>query len=66
MKINSKWSYVLTGVNVMIALFGAIFHSGMLLSLGITFTFWNWIVAEINRRLEDESIRKSSTTETEE
>ena len=61
MKIDSKWSYVITGVNVMIALFGAIFHSGSLLALGIVFTIWNWVVAEVNRRIEDESIRKSVT-----
>ena len=45
----------------MIALFGAIFHSGSLLALGIVFTIWNWVVAEVNRRIEDESIRKSVT-----
>jgi hypothetical protein len=70
MKIESKWSYVLTGVNVSIAMLGAIIHSLPLLLMGGIFGFLNWVAAELNRSLEDEIIRKKSRsdsgTETEE
>jgi len=59
--INSKWSYVVCGINFMVAVIGAMFHSGILLTVGIIFTIWNYYTAEFNRRFEDESIRKSAT-----
>jgi cellobiose-specific phosphotransferase system component IIC len=58
MKINSKWSYVLVGVNVMVALLGAVIHSLPLTIMGAVFTFWNYKVAEFTRSLEDETIRQ--------
>lgn len=61
MRINSKWSYVMTGVNSMMAVIGAMFHNSFLLILGIIFTVWNWYVAEFNRRIEDEQIRNQNT-----
>jgi hypothetical protein len=59
MKLNSKWSYIMVGVNAMVAAFGAMLHNVLLLMLGVMFTVWNFYVAEHTRRLEDESIRKS-------
>ena len=61
MKIHYKWSYVMCGINFMVALVGAMFHNPTLLILGVIFTIWNWFVAEYNKEIEDESIRKSAT-----
>lgn len=63
MRIGSRWSYVLTGVNVSIAMLGAIIHVLPLLLVGGFFTFLNWAAAETNRSLEDESIRKESRSD---
>jgi hypothetical protein len=49
------------GINFMVALVGAMFHNPTLLILGVIFTIWNWFVAEYNKEIEDESIRKSAT-----
>lgn len=59
--LNSKWNYVLVGVNAMIAGIGAVSHSVFLFVLGIIFIIWNWFTAEHVRRIEDEEIRKSAT-----
>lgn len=64
--MNSKWSYIVCGVNGVIALFGALGHSLSLLLIGGIFAFWNWHVAEFNRSKENESIRKESKSESDE
>ena len=61
MILNSKWSYIVCGINFMLAVLGAVFHKVFLLSMGIVFMVINYYAAEINRRIEDESIRKSTT-----
>lgn len=69
MKINSKWSYIVVGVDFMIAIIGAIFHNSFLLILGIFCMILNYYSAEFKRRLEDEQLRESITnakSETEE
>lgn len=64
MKIGSRWSYLMVGVNIMIALFGALLHNLILTIMGSVFAFWNWQTAEFNRSLEDESIREESRSNT--
>lgn len=64
MKINSKWSFIMCGVNVIIALLGALTHSLPLAIMGGVFTFWNWKCGEINRGIEDETIREESRSNT--
>ena len=64
MKITSKWSYIVCGINVAFAFIGALVHNLPLMLLGVFFGFWNWNVAEFNRRIEDESIRAESSAGT--
>lgn len=64
MKLHSKWSYLAAGVNVAFAVVGALLHYLPLLLMGVFFGFWNWQVAEFNRRMEDESIRAESSAGT--
>lgn len=59
--LSSKWNYIVCGINFMVAVVGAIFHNSFLLTVGIIFTIFNYYVADFNRRLEDEEIRKSIT-----
>jgi hypothetical protein len=61
MRFNSKWSYIVCGTNVMMAIIGAMVHNGFLLIVGIVFSIWNYYTANYTRRLEDEAIRKSTT-----
>jgi len=61
MKLNSRWSYVVCGVNIAFAFIGALLHNLPLLLIGVFFGFWNWTVAETNRRIEDESIKSESS-----
>jgi len=63
MRLDSKWSYLLSGVNIGIAVFGALLHNLPLVLSGGFFGFWNWAVAEANRRIEDESIRQEGKSE---
>ena len=63
MRINSKWSYVVCGINFMVAVVGAMFHNGFLLTVGIIFTIWNYYTAEYNREVENGQLRKSEDKE---
>lgn len=63
--MNSKWNYLGCGLNIMIALLGAVTHDVLLVILGLFFAVFNYYAGENRRRLEDESIRESFT-ETEE
>jgi len=64
MKIGSRWSYLMCGVNLIIALLGAAMHNLPLTLMGAVFAFWNWNAAEFTRRLEDETIREESRSNT--
>lgn len=61
MKLTSKWSYMATGANIIVTLFGAALHSISLILIGFIFAIWNWYTAEKLRRIEYEQIRKSVT-----
>jgi hypothetical protein len=53
------------GINIMVAVLGATFHILWVLGAGAFFAIFNYYVAEMNKEIEDDSIRKS-VTETEE
>ena len=61
MTIGSKWSYIVCGINFMVAVVGAMFHNTFLLIVGSIFTFFNYYTAEINRSIEDEQLKRSIT-----
>ena len=61
MKLNSKWNYVMCGVNIMIALLGAVLHVLWLLGVGAFFAMFNYYVAEMNKEIENEQFRQSIT-----
>jgi hypothetical protein len=59
--LSSKWNYVMCGINIMVAALGATFHILWVLGIGAFFVVFNYYVAEMNKEIEDESIRKSVT-----
>lgn len=59
--MNSKWNYIAVGLNMMLAFVGALWHSMSVLLMGIGFGIFNYYVAESNRRIEDEQIRKADS-----
>lgn len=58
--MNSKYSYLLCGVNITFAFVGALAGSFVLLAMGIVFAIWNWVVAEARRKVEEQEYGKNN------
>lgn len=52
--MNSRWSYLMCGLQIGFAFVGALAHSMFLLIFGTVMAIWNWYAAEARRKLEEE------------
>jgi flagellar biosynthesis component FlhA len=57
--MNSKWSYLLSGVNLVFAFLGAVSGSFPLLAIGVVFGIFNWHVGEKRREMEEAELLKN-------
>lgn len=57
--MNSKWSYLLCGVNITFAFVGAMAGAFPLMAIGAVFTVWNWYVGESRRKMEELELLKA-------
>jgi hypothetical protein len=60
MRLTSKWSYMFAGMNISFVIIGAVCGSMVLILMGMVIGIFNYYIAEINRGIEDEQIRKES------
>lgn len=58
--MNSKYSYLVCGVNITFAFVGALAHSLLLLGMGVVFAIWNWYAAEYKRKTEEQENGKDN------
>lgn len=56
--MNSKYSYLLCGVNITFAFVGAMAGSFSLMAIGAIFTVWNWYAGEFRRKMEELELTK--------
>jgi hypothetical protein len=57
--MNSKWSYLLSGVNLVFAFLGAVTGTLPLLAIGVIFGIFNWYVGEKRREMEEVELLKN-------
>ena len=53
---NSKWDYIICGMNMIFAFVGAMDGSLPLLLVGVGTAIWSWYIAEAKRHLEEEEV----------
>ena len=62
-RLNSKWSFMASGLNIAFAFIGAMWHSIALLLMGLFFAVYNYYIGEHSRRIEeDEQLKAKSET----
>jgi len=60
---SSTFSYILCGINVLVALVGALGHDLFLLLLGFFFAVFNWYIGEFRRGIENETNKDRESTD---